>query len=144
MIVKDFDYVRGNTAVKPQRKYDDIKKDKQRKNQRNNKKKKLATLQKKKKINSTIQVALVIFVLGVATIWRDTKVYNLQTQIGNISNEIKVVNNENEALRVDLLKHSSLKGIEEKAKSKLGMIPPAKADKVNIDLSKDCLNGLAR
>ena len=126
MIVKDFDYVRGNTAVKPQRKYDDIKKDKQRKNQKNNKKKKLATLQKKKKINSTIQVALVIFVY----FYSDTISF--------------YINNENEALRVDLLKHSSLKGIEEKAKSKLGMIPPAKADKVNIDLSKDCLNGLAR
>ncbi|WP_024614997.1 cell division protein FtsL [Clostridium sp. Ade.TY] len=144
MIVKDFDYVRGNTAVKPQRKYDDIKKDKQRKNQRNNKKKKLATLQKKKKIAGTIQVALVIFILGVATIWRDTKVYNLQTQVGTINSEIKTMNSENEALRVDLLKHSSLKGIESKAKNKLGMLPPAKADKVDIDLSKDCLNGLER
>lgn len=143
MLVKDFDYVRGNTAVKPERKHDNIKKDKGRKDLKQVKKKKLANLEKIKKRNATIQIALVIFVLGVATIWRDTKVYDLQTKVGTLNDEIKSVNSENEALKVDLLKNASLTGIENNAESKLGMIPPVKAEKVDVDLSKDYLGGLA-
>lgn len=141
MIVKEVDYIRGNTANAPQRKYDDIRKDKSIEDAKK-RKNKLLKEKKKKTRNAALQIALVIFVLGVLTIWRDTKVYNLQTQIGTLNNEIKVVNSENEALKVDLLKNSSLKNIESSAKKKLGMIAPVDAQKVNVDLSKDYLAGL--
>lgn len=141
MIVKEVDYIRGNTANAPQRKYDDIKKDKSLEDAKK-RKNKLLKEKKKKTRNGALQIALVIFVLGVLTIWRDTKVYNLQTQIGTLNNEIKVVNSENEALKVDLLKNSSLKNIESSAQKKLGMIAPVDAQKVNVDLSKDYLAGL--
>ncbi|MDQ0149301.1 cell division protein FtsL [Eubacterium multiforme] len=141
MIVKEVDYIRGNTANAPQRKYDDIKKDKSIEDAKK-RKNKLLKEKKKKTRNGALQIALVIFVLGVLTIWRDTKVYNLQTQIGTLNNEIKVVNSENEALKVDLLKNSSLKNIESSAQKKLGMIAPVDAQKVNVDLSKDYLAGL--
>lgn len=144
MIVKEYDYVRGNTAVTPQRKYDDIKKDKRYKNLEDEKKRKnkLIRQEKIKKRNAALQIALVIFVLGVITVWRDTKVYNLQTQVGTINNEIKTVNSNNEALRVELLKHASLINIESNAKNKLKMISPVDAKKVDIDLSKDYLSGI--
>ena len=102
---------------------------------------KLAKEQKTKKKTAALQIALVIFVLGVGTIWRDTKVYSLQSQIGGLNDEIKTVNAENEALKVDLLKNSSLKNIEANAKNKLGMITPVDAEKVDVDLSKNYLEG---
>ena len=67
--------------------------------------------------------------------------YSLQSQIGGLNDEIKTVNAENEALKVDLLKNSSLKNIEANAKSKLGMITPVDAEKVDVDLSKNYLEG---
>ncbi|MEG1004218.1 cell division protein FtsL [Clostridium sp.] len=143
MIVEEFNYVKGNTAVKPERKYDDIKRDKRYKDLEKAKKRrnKLAKAQKKKNKSAALQIALVIFVLGVGTIWRDTKVYNLQSQIGGLNDQIKTVSSENEALKVDLLKNSSLKSIESSAKNKLGMITPVDAEKVDVDLSKNYLNG---
>ena len=141
MIVKEVDYIRENTANVPQRKYNDIKKDKSLEDSKK-RKNKLLKEKKKKTRNGALQIALVIFVLGVLTIWRDTKVYNLQTQIGTLNNEIKTINSENEALKVDLLKNSSLKNIESSAKKKLGMISPVDAKKVNVDLSKNYLSGI--
>ena len=143
MIVKEFNYVKGNTAVKPERKYDDIKRDKRYKDLEKAKRRrnKLAKEHKTKKKTAALQIALVIFVLGVGTIWRDTKVYSLQSQIGGLNDEIKTVNAENEALKVDLLKNSSLKNIEANAKNKLGMITPVDAEKVDVDLSKNYLEG---
>ena len=141
VIVKEVDYIRENTANVPQRKYNDIKKDKSLEDSKK-RKNKLLKEKKKKTRNGALQIALVIFVLGVLTIWRDTKVYNLQTQIGTLNNEIKTINSENEALKVDLLKNSSLKNIESSAKKKLGMISPVDAKKVNVDLSKNYLSGI--
>ena len=40
-----------------------------------------------------------------------------------------------------ILKNSSLKNIESNAKSKLGMIAPVDAEKVDVDLSKNYLEG---
>lgn len=143
MIVKEVDYIRGNTVNAPQRKYDDIRKDKSSEDAKK-RKNKLLKEKKKKTRNGALQIALVIFILGVLTIWRDTKVYNLQTQIGTLNNEIKMINSENEALKVDLLKNSSLKNIESSAKKKLGMISPVDAKKVDVDLSKDYLSGIGK
>ena len=89
MIVKEVDYIRGNTVNAPQRKYDDIRKDKS-SEEAKKRKNKLLKEKKKKTRNGALQIALVIFILGVLTIWRDTKVYNLQTQIGTLNNEMKL------------------------------------------------------
>lgn len=142
MLVEEYDYVQGNTAVNPQRKYNNTKKTKKNINIDKNKKKKLIRQEKIRKRNAALQIALVIFVLGVITIWRDSKVYRLQTEVGTINSDIKKVTSDNEALKVELLKHASLKNIESNAKNKLKMISTVDAKKVNIDLSKDYLSGL--
>lgn len=141
MIVEGQGYVKGNTVLKPQRQ---IRKPNERKKSEDNSSliRKKALIEKKKKRNAILQIALVAFVLGVMTIWRDTKVYGLQAELGKISGEINQVKAENEALRVDLLKNASLTNIEKNAKGKLDMINPSDAEKVNIDLSKNYLEGL--
>lgn len=144
VIVKGNDYVKGSTAIKPQRKvsvpkrdrkYEELEKAKNRRNKR------LKVLKREKR-NAVLQIALVVFVLGVITVWRDTKVYSIQSKLGEVKDQIHVVNSENEALRVELLKNSSLKNIEENAKNKLKMVDLSDADKVEIDLSKNYLEGL--
>ena len=138
MVVKDYDYIKGNTAAKPQRrnnesdrkKYEELKRSKKDRNKR------LREDQNKKR-KGVLQIALVIFILGVTTVARDTKVYNMQKEVSKINSKIKIVNDENEALRVGLLKVASLENIRTNAEEKLGMTVATKEDIVQIDLSEN-------
>ena len=51
--------------------------------------------------------------------------------------QINQVTNENEALKVDLLKVSSLENIKSVAEGKLKMVIPNKDEVVRVDLSKE-------
>ncbi|MCR6515412.1 MAG: hypothetical protein ACRDCB_10595 [Clostridium sp.] len=140
VIVKGQGYVKGNTVLKPQRQ---VNTPNERNKSKNNKKiVRKANKNNKDTRNALLQIALVVFVLGVMTIWRDTKVYKLQSELGKFNTEISHVKAENEALKVDLLKNASLKNIEKNAKGKLNMIESQKADKVSVDLSKNYLEGI--
>ncbi len=140
-MIKGQGYVKGNTVLKPQRRV--RKPDERKKSEdKSNLIRKKALREKKRNRNAILQIALLVFVLGVMTIWRDTKVYGLQAELGKIKGEISHVKAENEALKVDLLKNASLTNIEKNAKGKLDMVNPADAEKVNIDLSKNYLEGL--
>ena len=75
MIVKEFDYVQGNTVIKPQRKskerdrkkYEELKRSKKNRNRR--------LLEKKKNRRSAmLQIALTILIAGTVIISRDANV----------------------------------------------------------------------
>lgn len=142
MVKREFDYINGSTAVKPERKiqrkernYEEYRKAKIRRQ-------KLKKQEKSKKIRNMIQIAMVVLVLGSITIYRDGKVYSLKSDLKNVNKEIKILDAENEAIRVDLLKNSSLKNIENNAKNKIKMLENSEAKKIEIDLSTNHLGDL--
>lgn len=121
MIVKEFDYVKGNTVQKPTRKHkEQNKKNKSIERAKRNKQRKQHENKRKTRV-ACLQIASLIFLVGFVTISRDTKVYKMQKELSSINKEIKTVTDNNEALRVDLLKISALDNIKNNAESKLGM-----------------------
>ena len=136
MIVKEFDY-NGSSALKPQRKEQTIPSkenyDKKKKKIEQQRRKK----QKDKKIRKSVyQIVLLILVVGGITISRDVKVYKTQQQLDSLNKEINSVITENEALKVQILKASSLDKIEETAKNKLKMILPTKENMIKLGESQ--------
>ncbi|EGT3615667.1 cell division protein FtsL [Clostridium perfringens] len=132
MIVKEFDY-NGSSALKPQRKEQTIPSrktyDKKKKKIEQQRRKK----QRDKKIRkSVVQVVLLILFVGGVTISRDIKVYKTQQQLDSINKQINSVITENEALKVQILKASSLDKIEDVAKNKLKMILPTKENMIKL------------
>lgn len=91
---------------------------------------------KKIKIKSVYQIVLLILVVGGITISRDVKVYKTQQQLDSLNKEINSVITENEALKVQILKASSLDKIEETAKNKLKMILPTKENMIKLGESQ--------
>ena len=135
MIVKEYEYIRGNTATQPRRssepdrkRYEELQKAK-----RERKRRKLEEERRKRK--GARQIAAAIAILGVITIARDTKVYSMQSDLAKLNSEIKSVDDENEALRVELLKVASLDNIKTNAEEKLGMVVATKDEMLQMDLS---------
>ena len=91
---------------------------------------------KEKELKNILQVASIALVLGVLTIARDGRVYRLQNDLSNVKSEAKTITAENEALRVNLLKFSSLGEIKAFA-SKEGMKVPQKDDIITVNITKD-------
>ena len=136
MIVKEFDY-NGSSALKPHRKEQTIPSketyDKKKKKIEQQRRKK----QKDKKIKKSVyQIVLLILVVGGITISRDVKVYKTQQQLDSLNKEINSVITENEALKVQILKASSLDKIEDTAKNKLKMILPTKENMIKLGESQ--------
>jgi len=135
MIVKEFEYVNGNTVVKPERreretdkrKYEELQRSKKERNKR-------IREEEKKKRNGILQIAAFIFIVGIFIITRDSQVYSTQRDIDKINSEIKLIKDDNEAIRVELLKVSSLANIKTKAETKLGMVPATKENTIQIEL----------
>ena len=134
MIVKEFDYVKGNTVVKPTRKSKESnKKQKELERAKRNKQKRQHEKQRKTRM-ACLQIAAVIFFGGFFIVHQDTKVYQKQRELASINNEIRVVTDNNEALRIDLLKMSSLDSIKTNAESKLGMSIATKDNTTQIEV----------
>ena len=125
MIVKEFDY-NGSSALKPQRKEQTIPS----KETYDKKKKKIEQQRRKKQKDK--KIVLLILVVGGITISRDVKVYKTQQQLDSLNKEINSVITENEALKVQILKASSLDKIEDIAKNKLKMILPTKENMIKL------------
>ena len=128
--------VNGNTAVKPLKKPSIRKPKKQNENRKNkNNKKRLFQKQKQSDRKYMFTVIMIILGLGCVTIAGDSKVYKMQQQVTKLENQISNTNEENEALRVKILKYSSLSNIEENASNTLEMHVPHSSDIVKIDFS---------
>jgi len=143
MVDREYDYIRGNTAIKPNKVNREIEKqiekkqleEKRRQIQRQEK------LKTKQKVMSILQVATVALVLGVSAIAMDGKVYKAQKELTNLKNDISIATAEGEALRVDMLKNSSIEDIKKLADG-LNMKAPDKNDVVTINITKNFFENL--
>jgi len=138
---REYDYIKGNTALAPERKRKVQKPDK-----------KYKQIQRRKKIQSKntflrnqrkndrkyiLTVAVVIFSLGVVTISGDSKVYNMQKKVTELNSQIKQIEQGNNDLQGKVWTFSSLNNIEKNAGKKLSMVAPKKDDTVKIDFSNN-------
>lgn len=138
MVVKEYDYIKGNTALNPKRKVNerDNKKYNELKKSKKNRERRIQE-QKRKTRATMLQVSLFILIMGIITIARDSQVFTMQKELTNINKEIKIYEAENEALKVDLLKASSLDNIKDIAENKLEMNIATKDNIVAVDLSQN-------
>lgn len=138
MVVKEYDYIKGNTALNPKRKVNerDNKKYDQLKKSKKNRERRIQE-QKRKTRATMLQISLFILIMGIITIARDSQVFTMQKELTNINKEIKIYEAENEALKVDLLKASSLDNIKDIAENKLEMNIATKDNIVAVDLSQN-------
>ncbi len=143
MARREYDYIKGNTVLAPERKRRVRKPDKKFKQIKRRKAKNALLKNRRKNDRKYIAtVAVVMFALGVATIAGDNKVYSMQNGVTNLDTQIKQAQEENEALKVELLKFSSLNNIEKKAEGNLSMSVPKKGEVVEIDFSENYFNDL--
>lgn len=146
MARREYDYIKGSTALAPERKRKIRKPDK--KHEQLQRRKKLQSknilLRNKRKSDRKyiLTVAMVILSLGFITISGDSKVYNMQKQVTDLNNQIKQTEEASEALKVKLLKYSSLNNIEQSAGNKLSMVIPKKEETVKIDFSQNYFKDL--
>ncbi|MGG7143694.1 cell division protein FtsL [Clostridium nigeriense] len=140
---KEYEYIRGNTALNPKRKYDEVKRRKEREELERQRREQQRRERNAKKsvVKNILQVASIALVLGVLTIARDGKVFKMQNDLTNVKSDIKTVTAEGEALRVNLLKYSSL-GDVKSAATEAGMKIPQMDDTITVNITKDFFTNL--
>lgn len=133
----EYDYIKGSTATKPIRKNNVQNPSREYKKTHKVKQDRKAKLRIKKKNDRRyiLSVAGIILCFGCITILGDSKVYNMQKQVLELNSEFNQVQEENEALKVKILKFSSLSNIQQKAEGKLSMVMPQKEDAIKIKFS---------
>lgn len=143
---REYDYIKGNTVLAPERKTRVRKPDKkykqiQRRKQIINKNILLKNRRKNDR-KYLLTVAVVIFSLGFITIHGDNKVYTMESNARNLDTQIKQTQEDNEALKVKILKFSSLNNIQKNAESKLAMAIPKKEQTIKVDFSQNYFEDL--
>ena len=135
MGAREYNYTRGNTALVPERKpqYDKNKKQKIKEELRAKKIKKL----KVNLISNVGGISALVCILGGITLAIDGYVYDRQNELTQIKEEAEVSSDINDALKVMLLKYSSLENVKNVAENELSMVYPNKDNTIMIDMSKD-------
>lgn len=139
MIVKEIEYYQNGSAVvnpnRRNREEDKKKYDELRKSKRNREKRRKEQIKRNKR--TAMQAVVLIGIVGMFTLGRDSKVYTKQAELKSIKSEIASVKAQNEALKVTLLKNEALDNIQVNAEERLGMVFAKKENLVEVDLSKD-------
>ena len=135
MGAREYNYTRGNTALVPERKpqYDKNKKQKIKEELRAKKIKKL----KVNLISNVVGISALVCILGGITLAIDGYVYDRQNELTEIKEETAASSDINDALKVMLLKNSSLENVKNVAENELSMVYPNKDNTIMIDMSKD-------
>ena len=135
MGAREYNYTRGNTALVPERKpqYDKNKKQKIKEELRAKKIKKL----KVNLISNVVGISALVCILGGITLAIDGYVYDRQNELTEIKKETAASSDINDALKVMLLKYSSLENVKNVAENELGMVYPNKDNTRLIDMTKD-------
>lgn len=137
-----YEYINGNTVYAPDRvkesplKKEEYEKLRKTKIERINRIKKKKNVQKRK----VIVAIIAIFGVGLSLIWGEAQVYSNQRKLTSIKKEIVEINRQNDDLKIQLLKVSSLENIKQNAENKLHMITPDRKNVIYADLSKDNFN----
>ena len=134
----EYEYIKGTAATKKSRKIEPRRipsKEKTRIRKKNLEKK----LKQDKRNNRryVVSFALTILFCGSMTILGDSRVYEMQKQVRDLDKQINDLKENNEALKVTILKFSSLENIEENARDSLSMVVPSKDDVIDIKDSEN-------
>lgn len=126
--------VDGSTALVPKR--EEINYEEERRKQQ---KKEIELLNKRKgkSLKNKLKVMLsigIVFCMGMILVIRFAYICNLRQQVTNIQNQISTISNENENLKVTLLKYDNIKYIEKVATEKLNMERPNLGNAFYCDL----------
>ncbi|MEQ8153530.1 MAG: hypothetical protein ABRQ25_01355 [Clostridiaceae bacterium] len=141
MKMREYDYIKGNNVVNPQRQLREETNQEYEKLKKAKKQRQLIINNKKAKLRRGVtQIILMVLFLGMVTIYRDSQVYNIQKSISKINTEINAVSADNEALNLNILKASALGNVREAAETRLGMIAPKKEDVIKVNLSESNFN----
>ena len=129
--------IHGNTVLAPdesfrKRNYEDLEKSREQTKQS----KKLRNMKKKKSVLINI---FLCFVIGVTIIARYSMIYNYQNTTFKAKAEIEILNKENDAFKVQLIKFKNISYIEDIAMEKLHMVNPRISDIEYCNLSKSNL-----
>lgn len=136
---REYNYIRGNTALSPERKVKEL--DKTREIQRKSKQRK-AYQQRKSLLISGLTVATIMFALGTTTLYLDSKIHDLQKQLLILEGDMKEEEDVNAAINVEMLKFASFDKIKSTAENELGMVYPSSKDTISIDMSKEYFSHL--
>ena len=136
MGLREYDYIRGNTATVPERKYEGSDRRKARERQEKAKRRKIQEA-KNNRVSAMVSLVSVAVLLGTITLITNGIVYKMQKNLSNTEKSIVEQRDISEALRVDMLKYASFNGIKETAEKELGMVYPGKDSTITIDMSKE-------
>lgn len=139
MGVREYDYIRGNTALVPERKVREA--DKKREVQKRNIEKK-AYERKKNLLVSGLTVATLMFALGATSLYLNGKTHDLQKQLLILEGNMKEEEDVNAAINVEMLKFASFDKIKSTAENELGMVYPSSESTITIDMTKDYFSHL--
>ena len=134
MGVRKYDYIRGNTALAPDKKIKET--EKQRKKQRIQSKKRERAM-KKNILIAGFTVGTILFALGSTTLFLDSKIYDYQKKLLILEENLKEEKDVNAAINVKMLKFASFDKIKSTAEDELGMIYPNSESTITIDISKE-------
>lgn len=132
---REYNYIRGNNAIAPNRKYNPSE-DGRREQRKGNKRTPKVQTFKIKKIKGIVGISWLIFLLGGLTVGSYGSLYGIQNELSETKDQIQSIKAVNEALRVDLLEYYSIHGLKESAE-KNEMVLPAKSDTIEVKWSKD-------
>ena len=139
MVVREYDYIRGNTALAPNKKIKET--EKQRKKQRIQSKKRERAM-KKNILIAGFTVGTILFALGSTTLFLDSKIYDYQKKLLILEENLKEEKDVNAAINVKMLKFASFDKIKSTAEDELGMIYPNSESTITIDMSKEYFSHL--
>ena len=88
-------------------------------------------------ISNVVGISALVCILGGITLAIDGYVYDRQNELTKIKEEAEVALDINDALKVTLLKYSSLENVKNIAENELSMVYPNKDNTIMIDMSKD-------
>ena len=132
MKMEEYEYINGNIVSMPKEERDK-REEEARKKRKEEKKKYNKRLRENKKYSQIIVIALL---LGIVSIALSSKNYVMQKNLIAINSEIDSIEEENEAMEIQLSKQSALLSIASKAET-LGMRAATKEDMVSLDLSQN-------
>lgn len=139
MGVREYDYIRGNTALSPDKKIKET--EKQRKKQRIQSKKRERAM-KKNILIAGFTVGTILFALGSTTLFLDSKIHDYQKKLLILEENLKEEKDVNAAINVKMLKFASFDKIKSTAEDELGMIYPNSESTITIDMSKEYFSHL--
>ena len=139
MGVREYDYIRGNTDLAPDKKIKET--EKQRKKQRIQSKKRERAM-KKNILIAGFTVGTILFALGSTTLFLDSKIHDYQKKLLILEENLKEEKDVNAAINVKMLKFASFDKIKSTAEDELGMIYPNSESTITIDMSKEYFSHL--